>query len=287
MARPLNWAFTGLCLIILAGFLTGCHGSADRAPALAPASPKRVICGAPAVAEIVFSLGCGDRIVGVTEFTDWPPEAAEIQSIGGALSPSRERILALNPDLILSQGRAEVLEGLARQLNIAFLSLPLNSLDDLRAAITGFAGVLGVDEAGRDRLRELEDGLKAIPACGPYPVFIALGHAAGNFSGLFTAGPDTFLHELVEKAGGRNIFSDLRTPWPAISRESILRRSPALVLDIQSMELDPLRRSALLADWERLGFSADQVRILEEDYLLRPGPRAVQAAIRLSEAICK
>ncbi len=271
----------------LAAGLSGCHGSADRVPALVSASPQRVVCGTPAVAEIVFSLGCGDRIAGVTEFTDWPPEAADIPRIGGALSPSRERLLALNPDLILSQGKAEALSGFAHRYNIPFVALPLDSLDDLRAAITGFAGVLGVDEAGKERLRELDAGLDALPSCGPFPVFLALGHAPGDFSGLFTAGPGTFLHELVEQAGGRNIFSDLRTPWPAVSKESILRRAPVLVLDIQSTELDPPRRAALIADWERLGFTADQVRILEEDYLLRPGPRAVQAAIRLSEAICQ
>ncbi len=246
-----------------------------------------MVCGAPAVAEILFSLGCGERIAGVTDFTDWPPEAAGIPGIGGALSPSRERILALNPDLILSQGRAEVLSGFARQHAIPILSLPLDSLDDLRAAIAGFAEVMGVEDAGRERLRELEAGLDALPACGPQAVFIALGHTPGDLAGLFTAGSGTFVHELVEKAGGRNVFGDLRTPWPAVSRESILHRAPALVLDIQSTPLDPPRRAALTADWERLGFSDGQVRLLEENYLLRPGPRAVQAAVRLSEAICK
>ena len=79
-----------------------------------PSAGITIVCASPAVAEIVFALGCGDRVVGVSEFTDWPPEAAAKPSLGGALSPNRERILALEPDLILAQGQAEALGAFAR-----------------------------------------------------------------------------------------------------------------------------------------------------------------------------
>ena len=95
-----------------------------------------------------------------------------------------------------------------------------------------------------------------------------------------TAGPGTFLSEIVALAGGRNVFADVATLWPKISQESLVRRQPALVLDVQSMPADDARRAALAADWEKLGFRADQVRIVDEDILLKPGPRAAQAAAR-------
>ena len=79
----------GLAVAVFA--LAGCGGPTERAT---ESSGKRIVCASPAVAEIVFALGCGDRVVGVSEFTDWPPEAAAMPSIGGALSPNRERILA-------------------------------------------------------------------------------------------------------------------------------------------------------------------------------------------------
>lgn len=269
-------------LLIL--WLAGCRGGEDAAVPF-PAEPSRIVCASPAVAEIVFALGAGDRVAAVADFTDWPPEAAEKPRIGGALSPSRERILALQADLILSQGRSEALAALAREHRIAFFSLPLDTLSDVRAAIAGCAARLNAEERGRRLLREFDAGLAALPRREPVPVLIALGHSPGDLSGLMTTGAGTFLHDIVELAGGRNVFKDVPLPWPRISRESLLRRAPALVLDIQAVALDDTRRAALAADWQRLGFAPAQVRILEEDFLLRPGPRAPLAAARIAESI--
>jgi iron complex transport system substrate-binding protein len=264
--------------------LTGCGEKTGREKNAR--SAQRVVCGTPAVAEIIFALGCGDRVVGVSEFTDWPPEAAAKPQIGGALNPNRESILRLEPGLILSQGMSEVLGSFARSQGIAFLSFPLDTLDDLRAAIAGFAAALGAEKQGRTLLAEMDGGFAAISSCGPVPVFIALGHAPGDLSGLMTSGPGTFLDGLVGKAGGSNIFADVRTSWPKISQEALVRRKPALLLDFQPGPVDETRRAALVADWERLGFQAEQVRLLTEGFLLKPGPRAAQSAARIAAAIC-
>lgn len=266
--------------------LAGCRGKSGTDTPAASSVPQRVICASPAVAEIVFALGCGDRVVGVSEFTDWPPEAAQKPIIGGALSPNRERILALEPDLILTQGRSEALGGFAQAQQIGYLSLPLDTLADLRAMSAGFAAALGVENRGRELLAEMDADFAAISVCAYTPVFLALGHAPGDLSGLMTSGPDTFLSEIVAKAGGSNVFADVNVLWPKISQETLIRRQPALVLDFQTAPMDTARQAALIADWEKLGFQAGQVRILEEDYLLRPGPRAAQAAARIAAAIC-
>lgn len=270
-------------LVLAVGALVGCG---PARPAQAPAEPRRVVCASPAVAEIVFALGCGDRVVGVSEFTDWPPEAAHRPQIGGALSPNRERILALEPDLILAQGQSEALGAFAQARGIGFRAFPLDTLADLRGAISGFAEILGVEKSGRELLEKMDADFAALPAREPVPIFIALGHVPGDLAGLMTSGPGTFLSEIVAQAGGRNVFADLQILWPKISQETLIRRKPAVILDFQSAAADEPRRNALAADWEKLGFRADQVRILEEDYLLKPGPRAAQSAARIAAAIC-
>ena len=274
-------------LLLAALVLAGCGGDGGRPPIPThpPAPPQRVVCGTPAVAEIVYALGAGPRVVGVSDFTDFPPEAAAKPSIGGALSPNRERLLRLEPDLLLSQGKAEALADFAQSRRIAFLSPPLDTLADLRAAIAAFASALGAEDNGRALLAQMQTDFAALPSRPPLPVFIAVGHAPGDLAGLMTAGPGTFLHELVELAGGRNVFGDVAILWPKISQESLVRRAPALVLDFQGMPLDAPRRAALAADWQRLGFAPQQIRILEEDYLLRPGPRAPQSAARIAQAL--
>ena len=201
------------------------------------------------------------------------------------LAPRRESLLRVAPDWILSQGRSEALAAFAQAQGIGFLAFPLDDLADLRAAIAGFAAALGAEESGRELLAGMEAGFAAIPAGAPTPVFIALGHAPGDLSGLMTAGPGTFLDQIVAKAGGSNIFSDVDLLWPKISQEALVRRQPALILDFQNGPADDARRAALVADWERLGFQAARVRILAEDYLLKPGPRAPQSAARIAAAI--
>ena len=270
---------------LLAAFaLAGCGGKSGREAASA-VSARRIVCATPAVAEIVFALGQGARVVGVSEFADWPPEAAAKPQVGNALVPNRERLLALEPDLILSQGKSEILGGFARARGIEFLAFPLDTLDDLQTAIFGFAVALGAEENGRTLWAEMESGFAAIPAGAPVPVFLALGHAPGDLSGLMTSGPGTFLDQIVAKAGGSNIFSDVDLLWPKISQEALVRRQPALILDFQNGPADDARRAALVADWERLGFQAARVRILAEAYLLKPGPRAPQSAARIAAAI--
>ena len=267
---------------LLALALAGCGRRGTESAPVAPSVLRRVVCASPAVAEIVFALGCGDRVVGVSEFTDWPPEAAAKPSIGGALSPNRERILALAPDGILAQGQATALETFARAQGLGFRTVPLDTLADLRAAIAAFAEILGVPDRGRELLERMDADFAALPARAPVSVFIALGHAPGDFSGLMTAGPGTFLSELVALAGGSNVFADVATLWPKVSQESLVRRQPAFILDVQSVPADAARRAALVADWEKRGFRTDQVRILDEDFLLKPGPRAAQAAARIA-----
>ena len=263
--------------------LAGCSRPVERPGA--PVQASRVICASPAIAEIVYALGCGDRVVGVSEFTDWPPEAAAKPVIGSALSPNRECILALAPDLVLAQGKSEVLGAFAQAQGIPFVSVPLDTLSDVRQAIARLAGVLGNEEEGRRRLEEMEAVFAAIPRREPVAVFLALGHAPGDWSGLMTSGPGTFLDDVVTQAGGRNIFSDVGVLWPKVSRETLIRRQPALILDFQPGTMDETRRAALIADWESLGFQPHQVRWLTDEYLLKPGPRSGQAAARIAKEL--
>ncbi len=271
-----------IALALAVGALAGCG---PARPAQTPTEPRRVVCASPAVAEIVFALGRGDRVVGVSEFTDWPPEAAGRPTIGSAFAPNRERILALAPDCLLTQGKSATLEAFAQAQGLGFRTVQLDTLADLRAAISGFAEFLGVPARGRDLLEKMEADFAALPAREPVSVFIALGHAPGDLSGLMTAGPATFLSEIVAQAGGRNVFADVAVLWPKISQETLIRRKPAVLLDFQSTAVDASRRAALIADWEKLGFRADQVRVLDDDFLLKPGPRAAQSAAVVARAL--
>lgn len=279
---------------VMAVLLLGaCGAEKTKTPAAHTAGtrpPRRVVCGSPAVAEIVFALGCGDRVVGVSDYTAYPPEACAKPSVGGLLNPNRERLLGLSPDMLVTQGRHEALAAFARTYGIRFQSVTLDTLADLDSAIRAIAETLGVAGQGRalaDGLRgELTAGGRTAP---PRRVLLLLGRAPGVWTGLSTVGNGTFLGELLGLAGGTNVFADATGPYPHISKEALLVRQPEVILEVHPGGLTAGQQARLCADWHIFAdlpaVRQRRVHVLTNDFLLIPGPRVRQTARILTAAI--
>lgn len=283
--------------VLLTVCLTGCSCS-RREPDVGPgaADPQRaaqrVVCGSPAVTEIVYALGGGERVVGVSDYTTYPPEAAQKPRIGGRLNPSRERLLVLDPDLIVTQGRHESLAAFAAQYGIRFRGIKLDSLDDIFAAVRAVAAALDVEQAGEALTERLRTALARIEEASagrdPTRMVLIVGRTPGDLRGLTTVGPGTFLHDLVRMAGGTNVFADTRGAYPRISKEALIARQPELIVEL-SPGLPEGQGVALLADWRKVGALAAvekrNVHVLTQDFLLIPGPRVVSTARELSALV--
>lgn len=284
-------------LLAILAVCAGCRQNAKRDPAAsrppdAAPPPQRVVCGSPAVTEIVYALNCGDRVVGVSDYCTYPPEACEVTGIGGWINPSRERLLMLTPDLIISQGRHDSLASFAREYDIAFHRVALDDLADVYEAIRSIADALGVDPAGARLNAKIRDGLDAVAArvadAAPRRVLLVFGRVPGSLAGLATVGPGTFLDELITRTGGRNIFADATGSYPQVSKEALLIRQPEVILevnpDMTEDQVDQLRK-----DWNELpdlpAVENGRIVYLNADYILVPGPRLAKTAALLAEAI--
>ncbi|MFW6140901.1 MAG: ABC transporter substrate-binding protein [Acidobacteriota bacterium] len=242
---------------------------------------ERIICAAPSVTEIVFSLGLGDRVVGVSHFTVYPEAAKSKKSIGGLINPSKERITALNPDLVITQGEHERLAELCQSQNIKFLSLKIEKLTDIHQAIIELGRILGAEKEAQTLSRKIETELLALTSkTASLPkkkVFLCLSHTPGDLTGLMTTGKGTFLHEVIEMAGGINIFSDIKKRYPRISKESLIMRQPEIIIEIYAKGLNLNHQQLLRKDWERLSVlpavKNSRICFLTEAYLLIPGVR--------------
>ena len=268
-------------------WLTACSRAPQIKNNTAPGSPPtRIACASPAATEIVYALGCGDRIVGVSDFCNFPAEVRDKPRIGGWMSPNRERLLSLRPDILISQGKNEKLHSFAQAHGIRFIAVKLDSLADFFEAVISIGKALGIPEKGAALSESLSAQLNAIrgrrPPGNPQRVALLLGREAGNMKGLTAVGSRTFLSELLQVAGGINIFADAHGLYPQVARESLLARQPRFIIELHPGMASEESVAAIKADWKKwpqlAAVTHGGVACVTNDFALIPGPRLVQTA---------
>lgn len=279
--RPLRPIAAGFLLSIV--FPLACRGPEPRpAPA---GGPRRVVTLAPNLTEIVFALGAGDRLVGVSEYSDYPPAARAVPRVGG-LEVDPEKIAALSPDLVLAiaEGNAQ---GAVRALEAAGLPVtvtPSGSLDAVLRSIRIVADRLGLSEEGKrlaDQLAARRQAVRASVAGRPRPAALLLVWPDPPQA----AGGETFLNDVLTEAGARNLVAD-RRGWPVLSREYVATAPVELLVTPQSVEARAAWERAFAPGGTLATGAVSRARrlSLDEAVLTRPGPRVFDALERLAEA---
>ena len=192
--------------------------------------PQRIISLAPSNTEILFALGLGEKVVGVTEHCNYPPEALDKEKIGGFSTPDIEKIIALQPDLILAADihKKEVISALEERGLTVFALAPEN-LDGILQDIQMVGKITGREEEASELVNQMENRIKAITDKSKSlqertRVFYVTRHDP-----LWTSGSGTFINELIEKAGGVNIFQDV-TEHKVVDIELVIARSPEIII---------------------------------------------------------
>ncbi|MBU2490616.1 MAG: ABC transporter substrate-binding protein [Proteobacteria bacterium] len=281
-------------LAVVVHFANGQGGrEGDGKPGVS-AVPCRIITMAPSITEIAFALGQEHRVVAVSDFCHFPPEAERFPRVGGFVNPNLERITALSPDLVILQGVAEKAARFCKSRGIPVLFVDMDSIPSIFAGIRSMGDRLDCRERAEELIRgiraDLDDVRESISGKRRRKVFICIGREPGGVASLYTTGKNSFVSQLVEAAGGDNIFSDVLIPYPEASKESLLRRAPEVILEIRlGRVLDEDERARLTGEWQVLhGIPAvdnGDVHVLSEDFLLIPGPRVGQATRRFAEVL--
>lgn len=268
--------------------------SSPRDPAARSESHQRLVIIGPSTAEVVCALGACDRVVGVDRFTIFPPELDDLPRVGGLFDPDLERIIALQPDLVILRGRNSDLERLCEQSSIELFLDQTDSLATLRELMAQLGTKLNREVRARALIDELNARLDRIQArsvgLSAPRVLMTISRRPGTFSNVLTAGKGSFLTEVVELAGGRNVFEDVPLAYPQVSPESMLATQPEVIVEFLPGETwgEP-QRDALLREWEGLGSSpatrAGRVHVINEDHALIPSPRIVDVVDRLSRLL--
>ncbi|MDX9784131.1 MAG: cobalamin-binding protein [Spirochaetia bacterium] len=291
MRKTLSIVFVFVCLLATA-FAQGPVSAVDsleRAVRLSkPAT--RVISLAPGPTEVLFAIGA--KVVGVTTYCLYPPEALKVEKIGGfsADSMSLEKILSLRPDLVVDSGAIHT----ALTKNLADYGIPHYSydpasFDDIAQGIRNLGALTGRKKEAEDvaatmlrRIDEVKRRLEAIANDKRTSVFWEVYNEP-----LMTCGSATFQHAIVEAGGGRDIFSDLPGSWPMVSNEEVIKRAPEVIMGADDHG-EGLSLKALKArpGWELVpAVKNGRVILVPTGIVSNPGPRVAEGVQAVAEAL--
>jgi len=261
---------------------------------LAAEPPRRIVSLIPAVTEMIFAMGAGDRVVGVSAYDRYPPQVDRIARVGGLIDPNVERIFSLKPDLVIVYDTQEDLKQRLDRAAIPFYRYEHRALPDIAATMRSVGARIGAAERANQLATGMEADLDAIRrrVSGEprFKTLLVFGRDPGSLRNVYASGGYGFLHDMLEAAGGDDVFADTKQQSVQASTEMILARRPEVIIELHhgdSVKSTELRREA--AVWDALpsipAVRNHRVYLLVGDEFVVPGPRVVNATRTLARML--
>lgn len=299
--------FLLFCVICLA------FGCDKRTPSSEPQvrrveSPRRLVSTVPSITEILFDIGLGDRIVGDSRFTTYPPEAKKIEKIGGLLDTDWEKIVELKPDLLLMLLGKEMCGMQSDKTAVETLVLDHRTMEGVLESYDLIGKRFGpeVMSMAQERKAALEEKLKAIrskaSAFEPVRVLVCIDRAreGGRLQNIYVAGTNPYFQDAIRWAGGMNVAETTGLPFPNMTVEGILSMNPDVIVDLMvgerssrietGEEISNAEVNGFVDDWKTLGNTVNAVKtgriyIITDNYATVPGPRTPLFVEKLLEIL--
>jgi iron complex transport system substrate-binding protein len=282
---PVSRRIQTVVWLLLLAISFGCNSGAK--PVLdGPARVTRVVSLAPNLTEIVFAVGAGDKLVGRTSYCDYPPEAKAVAEIGDTLHPSLERIIALKPQLVLisTSSQLEVFTQQLQNQNIRVFVTDPQDLEGVFKSITQIGEMLGQKDQADvlvTKLRERANAVEqAVKGKAPVRVFYQVSGEP-----LYTAGRDAFVTDLMHRAGITSVTADVPGAWPKYSNESALAAKPEAIILPTGGSMGAANSDVTEALRQSPAALRGRVYKINDDYLTRPGPRAIDGLEAMARAL--
>lgn len=246
-------------------------------------APRRTVMLSPGAVEIMFAMGAGDMVVGVSEYCDYPPEVRDLPKVGDFLNPNLEAIVAAKPDIIITTGgvqRELVLR--LRRVGVPNVMLYPHSVEEMLRGVAVLGAVFRREEAAarlardlRERIAGVARRVEEIPEAARPKVYFEMSGEP-----LMAIGGRGYVADLISRAGGVNIMGDSAQEYPRISAEHVIRENPdVIILSSYGMASAavPAEIVGRRPGWENLS-AVKSRRVhadLDMDLFMRPGPRLV------------
>jgi iron complex transport system substrate-binding protein len=252
---------------------------------------KRIISLVPALTEIVFAIGAGDNLVGITQYCNYPEETKNVEKVGGfsGATISIEKIVSLKPDFVLvsSEMHFRMIE-LLNQVGIASFAFEPKNIEDVFSCITTIGQLTNCEEGAFQTILQMKEKLDKAKSFAAGKERVSVFWEIWD-NPLMTSGANTFIDEAINLAGGKNIFDDIFLNWPEVSVEQVMMRNPTWIMSGSDRETQ-MNQTVLS---KRSGWSIlDAVRnnrigIINADMIMRGGPRLADAILQMAELFYK
>jgi iron complex transport system substrate-binding protein len=255
----------------------------------AQAPPQRIVSLVPAATEILFAIGAGPRVVAVSSYDHEPPEVEKLPRVGALLDPDLERILGLRPELAVIYGTQHDLRQQLTRAGVPMFPYTHGGLADVIAAIRALGERTGTATTANDvavRIERELEGVRTRVRGRPAPrVLLVFGREPGTLRNLYASGGIGFLHDMLEIAGGRNVFAEQKRESVQATAEMLLAAAPDVVIELHVDGGPPADLSA----WKTLpalpAVQKGRLIALTGTDLVTAGPRVAKATDRLARAI--
>jgi iron complex transport system substrate-binding protein len=257
--------------------------------------PQRIVSLSPPITETLFALGLGSRVVGDTRFCTYPPEAKDVEHIGGLADPSAEKIISLNPDVVFATvgNPMPVIEAL-RKAGIKVFNVDPKSYDDVITMVRTLGRICGVDAAATKVIKQLEDARTTVRqriadarlSRQPKVLFVVW------LDPLYVAGPGTFMADMLQICGAKNAAGDTPNPWKQFSQEMAVAADPEIMLVSTDHKPGSQNGAKLLNSlrtneaWRGVkAVKEGRVVLVTSDLVARFGPRVAQGLMEVAAGI--
>ena len=256
--------------------------------------PRRIVSLVPATTEMLFAMGAGPRIVGVSNYDRFPPEVARIAKVGGLLDPDVETLLSLKPDLVIVYDTQEDLKKQLERAQVPMYHYIHRGLPDIMETMRALGARIGANPAADAAATRIEQQLAAVGrrvAGRSRPsTLLVFAREQGTIRRVHASGGYGFLHDVLELAGGTDVLNDLHKQSVEMSTEMILTRKPEVILELHyGNSLKPAAMDAERLVWNGLpslpAVKNKRVYLLAGDEFVVPGPRIVVAAERFARTL--
>ena len=259
-------------------------------------TPSRIVSLSPHITETLFALGAGPQVIAVTRYCDYPNEATVLPNVGGLVDVNIEAIVAMKADLVILLRSQQAVQHQLNALGIRTLAVNSRTLEDIQSTIHDVGLATGHQQRATQLLTQMSEQITAVTLAVeslPKPaVMIAISHPLGDnaLHSVYIAGQQDFYNDLLEIAGGRNVYQRAYPKVPHVSMEGIFNLNPDVIIDVfpeaddHSASLDDI-----YAQWMTLtsvkAVQNKRVHLIQADYATIPGPRVTTLLKQLSSLL--